>query len=185
MENTTNYASSWSDLPTVSSVHQMQCQGSTSHQNHSQIQGQDTCERYEQTKEPTEKSNQGQGSNQWSAQGAIQCTCQSRACCRQTQDQEGQQNVGTSLSSSQNSSNVTTLQDLGLVGEGQVLGEPIYLGTNMRVFKISQTIPSSANRPSFVATTIGLQRKTAKGFFTFYLPHSLNSNFIDALQKIH
>ena len=65
-----------------------------------------------------------------------------------------------------------TLADLGIQGQGQLLSIPFDLSDRLRVFTFSQVVAPSQTRQGFIATNIALQCKTARGFYTFYLPYS-------------
>ena len=102
-----------------------------------------------------------------------------------TTERESEQNVGASLSCPENPSNVMTLREVGIDGDGHVLSQIVYLSSSVRVFKILQVVPPTSTRNGFQTTTIALQRKTLAGSFTFFLPYSKKYMLQEALMLIN
>ena len=95
-----------------------------------------------------------------------------------------QQNDGASLPCPSTPSSVITLQDVGLQGPGQVLGQIIYLTSTFRLFKIAQHVLPTATRAGFMYSTIVLQRKTSKGVYSFFVPNMHKTKLCSGLELI-
>ena len=128
---------------------------------------------------------QDQWSNQENAQEIFEQGSDESKRRTFTSEREGEQNARASMSCSENPSNVMTLKEVGIEGDGHVLSQIVYLSSSLRVFKILQIVPPTSTRNGFQTTTIVLQRKTMAGSFTFFLPYNKKFLLQEALMLIN